>query len=128
MSHGDTVVQAPDGFTVTASTPSTPVAAFEEPARGLYGVQFHPEVVHTEEGLTVLSHFLRAAGCRPTWTMVNIVDEAVANIREQVGSDGRAICGLSGGVDSAVAAALVHRADRRPADVRLRRPRPAAQG
>ena len=110
MSHGDTVVEAPDGFTVTASTASTPVAAFEEPGRGLYGVQFHPEVVHTEEGLTVLSHFLRAAGCRPTWTMVNIVDEAVANIREQVGTDGRAICGLSGGVDSAVAAAVVHRA------------------
>ena len=109
MSHGDTVVQAPDGFTVTASTDSTPVAAFEEPGRGLYGVQFHPEVVHTEEGLTVLSHFLRAAGCRPTWTMVNIVDEAVANIREQLGPDGRAICGLSGGVDSAVAAALVQR-------------------
>jgi GMP synthase (glutamine-hydrolysing) len=110
MSHGDTVVEAPDGFSVTASTASTPVAAFEEPGRGLYGVQFHPEVVHTEEGLTVLSHFLRAAGCRPTWTMVNIVDEAVANIREQVGDDGRAICGLSGGVDSAVAAAVVHRA------------------
>ncbi len=110
MSHGDTVVQAPDGFTVTASTASTPVAAFEEPGRGLYGVQFHPEVVHTEEGLTVLSHFLRAAGCRPTWTMVNIVDEAVANIREQLGPDGRAICGLSGGVDSAVAAAVVQRA------------------
>ncbi len=110
MSHGDTVVQAPDGFTVTASTASTPVAAFEEPGRGLYGVQFHPEVVHTEEGLTVLSHFLRAAGCRPTWTMVNIVDEAVATIREQVGPQGRAICGLSGGVDSAVAAAVVQRA------------------
>ncbi len=110
MSHGDTVVEAPAGFTVTASTDSTPVAAFEDPSRGLYGVQFHPEVMHTEQGLELLSHFLRAAGCRPTWTMVNIVDEAIANIREQVGPDGRAICGLSGGVDSAVAAAVVQRA------------------
>ena len=110
MSHGDTVVEAPEGFIVTASTESTPVAAFENPARGLYGVQFHPEVLHTEQGLELLQHFLRAAGCRPTWTMVNIVDEAVANIREQVGAEGRAICGLSGGVDSAVAAAVVQRA------------------
>jgi GMP synthase (glutamine-hydrolysing) len=110
MSHGDSVVEGPDGFTVTASTSSTPVAAFENPGRGLYGVQFHPEVVHTEEGLALLSHFLRAAGCRPTWTMVNIVDEAVANVREQLGPQGRAICALSGGVDSAVAAAVVQRA------------------
>ncbi len=110
MSHGDTVVEAPDGFTVTAATPATPVAAFEDPGRGLYGVQFHPEVVHTEEGMKLLAHFLRAAGCRPTWTMLNIVEEAVAAVREQLGADGRAICALSGGVDSAVAAAVVQRA------------------
>ncbi|WP_163547537.1 glutamine-hydrolyzing GMP synthase [Candidatus Frankia nodulisporulans] len=110
MSHGDSVSQAPPGFLVTASTPSTPVAAFEDRQRRLYGVQFHPEVLHSERGLDVLRHFLLAgAGCRPTWTMVNIVDEAVAAVRAQVGS-GRLICGLSGGVDSAVAAALVHRA------------------
>jgi GMP synthase (glutamine-hydrolysing) len=110
MSHGDSVTAAPPGFGVTASTPSTPVAAFEDPERRLFGVQFHPEVLHTECGMDVLRHFLFAgAGCRPAWTMVNIVDEAVAEVRAQVG-DGRVICGLSGGVDSAVAAALVHRA------------------
>ncbi|SNQ47943.1 GMP synthetase [Frankia canadensis] len=110
MSHGDSVTEAPPGFRVTATTPSTPVAAFEDPARRLYGVQFHPEVLHSEHGLDVLRRFLLAgAGCRPTWTMVNIADEAVAAVRAQVG-DGRLICGLSGGVDSAVAAAVVHRA------------------
>jgi GMP synthase (glutamine-hydrolysing) len=109
MSHGDAVVEAPAGFAVTASTPQTPVAAFEDPDRGLYGVQFHPEVLHSEHGQRVLEAFLDAAGCRRTWTMVNIVDEQVSRIREQVGS-GRVICGLSGGVDSAVAAALVQRA------------------
>ena len=109
MSHGDAVVEAPDGFAVTASTPQTPVAAFEDPARGLYGVQFHPEVLHSAHGQRVLEAFLDAAGCRRTWTMVNIVDEQVERIRAQVGS-GRVICGLSGGVDSAVAAALVQRA------------------
>ncbi|GAC1331057.1 MAG: glutamine-hydrolyzing GMP synthase [Mycobacteriales bacterium] len=110
MSHGDTVTEAPPGFRVTASTPATPVAGFEDPTRGLYGVQFHPEVVHSERGLDVLKHFLYdAAGCRPTWTMVGIVEEGLAAVRRQVG-DRRVICGLSGGVDSAVAAALVHRA------------------
>jgi GMP synthase (glutamine-hydrolysing) len=109
MSHGDTVTAAPPGFRVTASTAATPVAGFEDVDRGLYGVQFHPEVVHSERGLDVLRRFLTAAGCRPTWTMVNIVDEQVAAIREQVGKR-RVICGLSGGVDSAVAAALVQRA------------------
>ena len=110
MSHGDSVASAPPGFMVTASTDATPVAAFEDRTRGLYGVQFHPEVLHSEHGQAVLKRFLlEAAGCRPTWTMVNVVEEQVALIREQVG-DKRVICGLSGGVDSAVAAALVHRA------------------
>jgi len=110
MSHGDTVIAAPPGFTVTAATAATPVAGFEDPGRGLYGVQFHPEVAHTPRGLDLLKHFLYdAAGARPTWTMVNIVDEAVDGVRRQVG-DRRVLCALSGGVDSAVAAALVQRA------------------
>ena len=110
MSHGDSVVAAPHGFTVLASTEGSPVAAFEDVDRGLAGVQWHPEVLHTEHGQAVLEHFLlRIAGCRPTWTMVNIVEEQVELIRARVG-DKRAICGLSGGVDSAVAAALVQRA------------------
>ncbi|MEU8247028.1 glutamine-hydrolyzing GMP synthase [Nonomuraea sp. NPDC048916] len=109
MSHGDSVAAAPEGFAVTASTRETPVAAFEHPQRGLYGVQFHPEVLHSEHGQAVLKHFLDAAGCRPTWTMLNIVEESVEAVRRQVG-DGRAICALSGGVDSAVAAAIVQRA------------------
>jgi GMP synthase (glutamine-hydrolysing) len=109
MSHGDTSTVAPPGFTVTAQTAATPAAAVEDPARGLYGVQFHPEVMHTEYGTKILRRFLEAAGCRPTWTMLNIVEEQTERIREQVGG-GRAICGLSGGVDSAVAAALVQRA------------------
>jgi GMP synthase (glutamine-hydrolysing) len=110
MSHGDTVTMAPSGFRVTASTDATPVAVFENDDQRLYGVQFHPEVLHTARGMDVLKHFLYdAAGCRPTWTMVNIVDEQVERIRAQVGGK-RAICGLSGGVDSAVAAAVVQRA------------------
>jgi GMP synthase (glutamine-hydrolysing) len=110
MSHGDAVFAPPPGFVATASTDGAPVAAFEDTARGLAGVQFHPEVLHTAHGRTVLEHFLYdIAGCRPTWTMVNIVDEQVDRVRSQIG-DKRAICGLSGGVDSAVAAALVQRA------------------
>ena len=109
MSHGDTSTVAPAGFTVTARTAATPAAAVENPELGLYGVQFHPEVMHTEYGTQILRRFLEAAGCRPTWTMLNIVEEQTDQIREQVGG-GRAICGLSGGVDSAVAAALVQRA------------------
>jgi len=109
MSHGDTATAAPPGFTVTAHTEATPVAAVENPERGLFGVQFHPEVMHTEHGQRILGRFLELAGCRPSWTMLNIVEELLGTIREQVG-DGHAICGLSGGVDSAVAAALVQRA------------------
>ena len=109
MSHGDTCTQAPPGFAVTARTSASPVAAAEDAARGLYGVQFHPEVVHTPAGAEVLRRFLIAAGCRQDWTLRGIIDEQVASIAAQVGG-GRAICGLSGGVDSAVAAALVQRA------------------
>ncbi|WP_244929853.1 glutamine-hydrolyzing GMP synthase [Nocardioides sp. W7] len=110
MSHGDSVTAAPEGFTVLASTATTPVAAFEDVDRGLAGVQWHPEVLHTEHGQAVLEHFLHdIAGCRQTWTMLNIVEEQVETIRAQVG-EGRAICALSGGVDSAVAAAIVQRA------------------
>ncbi len=110
MSHGDSITEAPPGFAVTASTDAVPVAALEDRERVIYGVQFHPEVMHTERGQEVLKAFLyEAAGCRPTWTNVSIIEHAVAEIRAQVGTE-RVICGLSGGVDSAVAAALVHKA------------------
>ena len=110
MSHFDTITQAPEGFRVWASTPDTPAAAFGDVERRIVGVQFHPEVAHSERGQDMLKAFLFAiAGCRPTWTHVSIIDEAVAEIRAQVGNE-RVICGLSGGVDSAVAAALVHKA------------------
>jgi GMP synthase (glutamine-hydrolysing) len=110
MSHGDSVTAAPPGFAVTAATDRVPVAGFEDPARGLAGVQYHPEVAHSPHGQEVLRRFLRdIAGIRPQWTTSSIVDDQVAAVRAAVG-DGRAICGLSGGVDSAVAAALVQRA------------------
>ena len=110
MSHGDAVTAAPPGFQVTARTAVTPVAAFEDRGRGLAGVQFHPEVRHCERGQDVLEHFLfDIAGLTPGWDTAGIVAEQVAVVRDQVGT-GRAICGLSGGVDSAVAAALVQRA------------------
>jgi GMP synthase (glutamine-hydrolysing) len=109
MSHGDTCVAAPPGFAVTARTAATPVAAIEDPRRKLYGVQFHPEVMHTDHGTAILQRFLDAAGAQPGWTTRGIIDEQVERIREQVGG-ALAVCGLSGGVDSAVAAALVQRA------------------
>jgi GMP synthase (glutamine-hydrolysing) len=110
MSHGDSITAAPAGFTATARTDGAPVAALEDRERAIYGVQFHPEVVHTEHGMAVLKAFLyEVAGCRPTWTHVSIIEQAVEEIRAQVGGE-RVICGLSGGVDSAVAAALVHKA------------------
>jgi GMP synthase (glutamine-hydrolysing) len=110
MSHFDTIMVAPGAAVVTASTPDTPAAAFEDPVRGVYGVQFHPEVVHTADGQALLERFLYdACGCQPRWTMSSVIDSSITAIKAQVG-DGRAICGLSGGVDSAVAAALVHRA------------------
>lgn len=110
MSHFDAVTEVPPGFIATATTPDAPVAAMESVARKIWGVQWHPEVAHTPHGMAVLQRFLHdLAGCSPTWTMGSIVDEQIAAVRAQVGGD-RVICALSGGVDSAVAAALVHRA------------------
>jgi GMP synthase (glutamine-hydrolysing) len=110
MSHADAVVRAPAGFRVTARTDATPVAAMEDPERGLFAVQFHPEVAHTPKGKDILKRFLYdACGLLPDWTPVNVIDRAVERIREQVGK-AEALCALSGGVDSAVAALLVHRA------------------
>jgi GMP synthase (glutamine-hydrolysing) len=110
MSHRDTVFEPPPGFAALASSPESPVAACEDPARGLYGIQFHPEVVHTPHGTQILTRFLRdVAGCRERWSPASVISEQVEAIRSQVG-DARAICGLSGGVDSATAALLVHRA------------------
>ena len=110
MSHRDTVFEPPPGFTALASSTASPVAAVEDPARGIYGIQFHPEVVHTPYGQQILTRFLtEVCGCEPTWSAASIVEDQIGRIREQVGS-GRVICGLSGGVDSSVAALLVHRA------------------
>jgi GMP synthase (glutamine-hydrolysing) len=118
MSHGDSIVSPPAGFRATAQTDSTPYAAMADPDRRLYGIQFHPEVVHTPRGRDVLRNFVVSiAGARPTWTPANFVESTVNEIRARVdahahetGGDGKVICALSGGVDSAVAAALVHRA------------------
>jgi GMP synthase (glutamine-hydrolysing) len=110
MSHRDAVVAAPAGARVVASSPSTPIAAFEDTGRRLYGVQFHPEVAHTPHGQDLLKNFLYdVAGAAPVWTPAAVIEEQVERIRAQVGGD-RVICGLSGGVDSAVAALLVHKA------------------
>ena len=109
MSHGDHVTDLPPTFAPLALTPSS-VAAMGDVARGIYGVQFHPEVQHTPQGKELLHNFvLDICGCRPDWTPANFITESVANLQAQVG-DGRVICGLSGGVDSAVVAALLHRA------------------
>jgi GMP synthase (glutamine-hydrolysing) len=118
MSHGDSITRLPEGFRATAQTDSTPYAGLAAPDRNLYGIQFHPEVVHTPRGRDVLRNFVVGiAGIEPTWTASNFIDTTVTGIRERVdahaaetGSDGLVICALSGGVDSAVAAALVHRA------------------
>jgi GMP synthase (glutamine-hydrolysing) len=118
MSHGDSIVRPPEGFEPTAQTDSTPFAGLADPARRLYGIQFHPEVVHTPCGRDVLRNFVVGiAGARQTWTAANFIESTVAEIRSRVdaqaratGSDGKVICALSGGVDSAVAATLVHRA------------------
>jgi GMP synthase (glutamine-hydrolysing) len=110
MSHRDTVFEAPPGFTPLASSTASPVAAFESIEREIYGIQFHPEVVHTPYGHRVLDNFLKdICGCDGSWNASSVIDEQIERIRAQVG-DGRAICGLSGGVDSSVAALLVHRA------------------
>jgi len=110
MSHGDRVESAPPGFTVTASTTATPVAAFENTVSKMFGVQWHPEVLHSDYGQRVLENFLwNGAGITPDWTSGNVIEDQVEKVRNQVGDD-LVICGLSGGVDSAVAAALVHKA------------------
>ncbi|HEX6585944.1 MAG TPA: glutamine-hydrolyzing GMP synthase, partial [Solirubrobacterales bacterium] len=110
MSHRDTVYEPPPGFAALASSSESPVAACEDTSRGLYGIQFHPEVVHTPYGPEILTRFLRdVAGCRERWSPESLIAEQVEAIRAQVG-DARAICGLSGGVDSATAALLVHQA------------------
>lgn len=111
MSHGDAVSEAPEGFVVTASSEGAPVAAFENKERKMAGVQYHPEVLHSPHGQAVLTRFLtEIAGLEQNWTAANIAEELIEKVREQIGEDGRAICGLSGGVDSAVAGALVQRA------------------
>ena len=110
MSHGDKVSQLPDGFRIIGETPSCPIAMMENVAKHFYGIQFHPEVTHTKQGRALINRFvLDICGARPSWTMPNYIEEAVAKIRAQVG-DEEVILGLSGGVDSSVAAALIHRA------------------
>jgi GMP synthase (glutamine-hydrolysing) len=110
MSHRDTVFEPPPGFAALASSSASPVAAIEHRERGIYGIQFHPEVVHTPYGHEILTRFLiEICGCEPTWSAASIAEEQIRRIREQVGG-GKVICGLSGGVDSSVAALLVHRA------------------
>jgi GMP synthase (glutamine-hydrolysing) len=111
MSHGDETRRAPEGFAVTGTTPTGGIAAVESPARRIFGLSFHPEVIHTTRGAEILRNFLfGVCGCRGDWTMKGFAEEAVARIRAQLGERGRVVCGLSGGVDSSVAALLIHRA------------------
>jgi GMP synthase (glutamine-hydrolysing) len=110
MSHGDRMISCPQGWNILAHSNNSPIAAFADPSRRMFGVQFHPEVAHTARGRQMLENFvLRICGCRPDWTMEHFIESSVRKIREQVG-DGRVLCALSGGVDSSVAATLVHRA------------------
>lgn len=110
MSHKDSVSEIPPSFNIIASTTNIPIAGIEEPVRKIYGIQFHPEVIHTPSGMEILKNFLFGiCGCSPTWTMVSIIEEQVRKIRDEV-KGGRVICGLSGGVDSSVAAVLVNKA------------------
>ncbi len=110
MSHGDKMVSIPKEWTILAHSGNSPIAAFADPSRRLFGVQFHPEVAHTPRGKEILDNFVfRVCGCKPNWTMEHFIDSSVTRIREQVG-DGRVLCALSGGVDSAVAATLIYRA------------------
>ena len=111
MSHGDRVTSLPDGFRPIAASPNAPIAGMADPARGLYGLQFHPEVAHTRQGAAILERFVNGiCGCARIWNPAGIIEESVGAIREQVGEDGRVLLALSGGVDSSVAAALLHRA------------------
>ena len=127
MSHGDKVIALPPGFTLMASNEATPIAAMMDESRRFYAVQFHPEVTHTRQGKAILQRFVRdICGCPGDWTMPAYVDEAIAKIRAQVGDD-EVILGLSGGVDSSVAAALIHRAIGDAADLHIRRHRAAAR-
>ncbi|WP_447502874.1 glutamine amidotransferase-related protein, partial [Acinetobacter pittii] len=110
MSHGDKVSQIPEGFSITASTPSCPVAAVSDETRRFYGVQFHPEVTHTAKGEELLANFVhKICGCGGLWTPEHIIDLRVEQLREQIG-DEKVLLGLSGGVDSSVVAALLHKA------------------
>ncbi len=110
MSHGDAITVPPPGFDAVATSPDAPVAMLQDIERNIYGVQFHPEVVHTERGRELLEHFLhKVCGCAASWTHVSIIESQVETVQKQVGTD-RVLCALSGGVDSAVAAALVHKA------------------
>ncbi len=111
MSHGDYVTQVPAGFAVLAASDNTPIAAMADEERRFFGLQFHPEVIHTPRGLQVLGNYLfRICGFTGSWTMENFIENSIAEIRSEVGPEGRAVCGLSGGIDSSVAATLLHRA------------------
>jgi len=111
MSHGDRITKLPEGFKATAFTDNSPIAAMENPIRKIYGLQFHPEVVHTQEGIKIFENFLyKICGCEPTWKVESFADYAIAAIHNQVGAQGKVLCALSGGVDSSVAAMLLHKA------------------